>query len=111
MADDGLVHANFDNGISYPIYQVPLATFPNVNGLNAVSGNAYMPTTESGNQTPVLPGTAGAETVFSGALECSTVDTADEFSKLITAQQAYSAASEIIDTAQETFDDLMNAKQ
>ena len=111
VAEDGLVYANFDNGISYPIYRIPLATFPNANGLNAVSGNAYMPTTESGNQTLVLPGTAGAGTVFSGALESSTVDTADEFSKLITAQQAYSAASEIVSTTQQMFDDLMNAKR
>lgn len=111
VAEDGLVYANFDNGISYPIYQIPLATFPNANGLNAVSGGAYMPTTASGNQTLVLPGMAGAGMVFSGALESSTVDTADEFSKLITAQQAYSAASEIINTTQEMFDDLMNAKR
>ncbi len=111
IAEDGLVYANFDNGVSYPIYQVPLATFPNPNGLEAQSGNVYVPTTLSGTQTYVKPGTAGAGTVFSGALETSTVDTADEFSKLITAQQAYSAASQILTTAQEMFDDLIRAKR
>ena len=111
ISEDGLVYANFDNGISYPIYQIPLATFPNPDGLEAVSGNAYTPTPQSGAQTFVNPGDGNAGTVFSGALESSTVDTADEFSKLIVAQQAYAAASEIISTTQQMFDHLMSAKR
>ncbi|MBB4265506.1 flagellar hook protein FlgE [Roseospira visakhapatnamensis] len=111
VTQDGLVYANFDNGVSYPIYQVPLGTFTNVNGLEAISGNAYLPTTQSGTATFVTAGTAGSGAVFSGSLESSTVDTADEFSKLITAQQAYSAASEVIQSAQEMFDDIINAKR
>ena len=111
IAEDGLVYANYDNGISHPIYQIPLATFPNDDGLEAISGNAYIPTPESGAQTFVDPGTAGSGKVFASALESSTVDTADEFSKLIVAQQAYAAASEILSTAQEMFDHLINAKR
>jgi len=111
VSEDGLVYANFDNGVSYPIFQVPLGNFPNADGLEAISGNAYLPTNESGTVTYVTAGTAGSGSVFSGALESSTVDTADEFSKLITAQQAYSAATQIITTAQEMFDDIISAKR
>jgi flagellar hook protein FlgE len=111
VTEDGMVYANFSNGISYPIYQVPLATFPNANGLEAVSGTAYSPTVESGSATLNNPNTADAGSINAGAVESSTVDTADEFSNLIVAQQAYSAASEIISTAQEMFDDLISAKR
>ncbi|MCF8480707.1 MAG: flagellar hook protein FlgE [Rhodospirillum sp.] len=111
IAEDGLVYANFNNGISYPIYQVPLATFANADGLEAVSGNAYTSTVLSGTATLNNPNTADAGSINSGALESSTVDTADEFSNLIVAQQAYSAASEIISAAQEMFDDLISAKR
>ena len=107
---DGLVYANYDNGVSQALYQIPLATFINPDGLEAVSGNAYGSTALSGAQTLVDPGEAGAGTIQSAALESSTVDTAEEFSKLIVAQQAYAAASEIISTAQEMFDNLMRAK-
>ncbi len=111
VAEDGLVYANFDNGISYPIFQIPLAVFSNADGLEASSGNAYTPTVLSGDATLVNPDSSGAGAINSGALESSNVDTASEFSKLITAQQAYSAASEIISTAQELFDDLISAKR
>ncbi len=111
VTQDGMMYANFDNGVSYPIYQIPLGTVPNTNGLEAISGNAYLPTTQSGAVTYVTAGTTGSGTVFAGSLERSTVDTADEFSKLITAQQAYSAASEIVQSAQDMFDDIINAKR
>jgi flagellar hook protein FlgE len=111
VTEDGMVYANFSNGISYPIYQVPLATFPNANGLEAVSGTAYSPTVQSGSPTLNNPNTADAGSINAGAVESSTVDTADEFSNLIVAQQAYSAASEIISSAQEMFDDLISAKR
>ena len=108
--DDGLVYANYDNGVSQAVYQIPLATFTNPNGLEAQSGGVYTATPQSGTQTLVSAGSASAGTIESGALEGSTVDTADEFSKLIIAQQAYAAASEIISTSQEMFDNLMRAK-
>ena len=108
--DDGLVYANYDNGVSQAVYQIPLATFTNPNGLEAQSGGVYTATPQSGTQTLVSAGSASAGTIESGALESSTVDTADEFSKLIIAQQAYAAASEIISTSQEMFDNLMRAK-
>ena len=111
VTEDGLVYANFNNGVSYPIYQIPLATYPNPDGLEAISGNAYIPSVDSGPVTFVNPGTAGAGKVKSGELESSNVDTAEEFSKLIIAQQAYSAASQIMSTAQEMFDDLIRAKR
>ena len=45
----------------------------------------------------------------SNAELAETVDTSDEFTRMIVAQQAYSAASQVISTASDMFDDLMAA--
>ncbi len=108
---DGTVYANFDNGISYSIYKIPLATFPNANGLESHSGTVWSSTSYSGDANLVDATTGSAGGIISGGLESSTVDTADEFSKLIVAQQAYSAASEIISSVSDMYDELMAAKR
>lgn len=109
--EEGYVTAQFDNGIQQQVYKLPLATFPNADGLEAVSGNAYKMTDESGSPTIVQAGTGGAGTFASSSLESSTVDLASEFTDLITTQRAYSAATRIITTADDMMQELMNLKQ
>ena len=109
VGDDGIVTATFDNGVSYAIYQVPIATFANPNGLALQSGNVYSATNDSGNYTLNTAGESGAGEVLGSKLESSTVDTADELTKLIVAQQAYSACAEIISTTDDMFDTLISA--
>lgn len=109
ISDGGLVVATFDNGTSRPIYQIPLATFNNPNGLGAISGNAYVATIESGNYTLNTPGFGAAGTVSGYAVESSTVSTSDELTSMIIAQQAYSAAAQVISTDTDMFDALMSA--
>jgi flagellar hook protein FlgE len=109
--ESGYVYANFDNGISYTIYKIPLATFANDNGLEAKSGTVYAASIYSGAASLVSADSGSAGAIESGQLESSTTDTATEFSKLIVAQQAYSAASEIISTVDDMYTDLMNAKR
>jgi flagellar hook protein FlgE len=109
IGEDGLVTANFENGLSRPIYQIPIATFANPDGLQAISGNMYLPTNESGGYLLKTAGIGSTATIQSSALESSTVDIADEFSKMIVAQQAYSAASKVVTTADEMMDTLINA--
>jgi len=108
---DGTVYANFDNGVSYSIYKIPLATFANPNGLEASSGTVWSNTMYSGTPNLVDASSGAAGKINAGSLESSTVDTANEFSKLIVAQQAYSAASEIISSVGDMYDDLMAAKR
>jgi flagellar hook protein FlgE len=111
ISEEGLVIALFDNGETLPIYQLPVATFPNVNGLISRSGNVYIGSESSGS--PVLrfakSGSAGA--IASGALENSTVDLGTEFTNMIIAQRAYSATSRVITTADEMLDDLVRIKR
>jgi flagellar hook protein FlgE len=96
---NGYVTATFDNGTSRQIAQIAMATFPNENGLLAVNGNAYQATAQSGNFNLKAPGSGGAGTIASSALEASTVDLSKQFTDLITTQSAYSAASKVITTA------------
>ncbi|HEY1963023.1 MAG TPA: flagellar hook-basal body complex protein, partial [Rhizomicrobium sp.] len=105
---DGLVTAQFSNGLTQKIAQVPLATFTNANGLSAISGNAYAQTQQSGNAVIGAAGAGGAGKIQSAALEGSTVDLATEFTNLITTQRAYSASTRVITTASEMLDTLNN---
>lgn len=107
--DDGLVTANFDNGLSLAIYKIPVATFANPNALQALSNNVFLPTVDSGSYILKDAGEGQAGLIRSSSVESSTVDIADEFSRMIIAQQAYSAASKVVTTADEMIDTLMQA--
>lgn len=105
----GLVTAKFDNGVKLAIYQIPVATFSNPNGLTHVSGTVYDENTNAGQVHVNLPGDGSAGVLVASALEGSTTDTATEFSKMIIAQQAYSAASQVVTTTKDMFDTLIQA--
>src|SRR5207237_1318810 len=49
ISDTGIVSAVFDNGQVRTLAQLAIATFTNPDGLVAVSGNAYRPSSESGD--------------------------------------------------------------
>jgi len=108
VGTDGVVSALFDNAQVRKIAQVAIATFPNANGLQATSGNAYRGTLTAGQMTLKTPGNGGAGVVSASSLEASTVDLSSEFTGLITTQKAYSASSKIITTADQMLDELIN---
>ena len=104
--ESGVVTALFDNGETRPIAILPLATFANPNGMESLTGNAWIETDYSGQALLKRAGTDGAGEISSNALESSTVDLATEFSNMIVTQRAYSAATKIITTADEMLDEL-----
>jgi flagellar hook protein FlgE len=107
--DEGTVTAVFDNGRRKDIYQLPIAMFSNFNGLQEVSGNAYLQTRESGDFLLTESGVGGAGNVAPSAVEASTVDLAEEFTKMITTQRAYSASTKVITTSDEMLQELTQA--
>lgn len=109
--EEGFVYARFTNGIVRKIYQVPVATFVNPNGLTTISGGAYATSPDSGQYTLNTPGSGASGTIASQALESSNVDIATEFTNLITTQRAYSASSKIITTADEMLDEAIRMKR
>ncbi len=107
ISEDGIVAAQFSNGLSQDVFKLPLATFANPNGLSAVSGNAYTTTITSGTPIIASANSGGAGSILSSELESSTVDLATEFTNLITTQRAYSASARIVTTTSQMLDQLL----
>jgi flagellar hook protein FlgE len=105
----GSVDATYSNGQTITLYKLAVSTFTDPNGLGAHSDGMYTATSTSGNPTLQTSGTNGAGTVFGSELESSATDTSGQFSNMISAQQAYSAASQVITTVNKMFDTLMSA--
>ncbi|NVO16632.1 MAG: flagellar hook protein FlgE [Rhodoplanes sp.] len=109
IADGGNVNATYSNGKTYTIYKVALATFANPDGLTTSSGGVYTESTTSGVATLHEAGAGGAGDIYGSELESSTADTTSEFSTMITAQQAYSAAAQVVSTVKDMYDTLLSA--
>lgn len=111
VGTDGVVTALFDNGVRRPVFQIPVATFTNPNGMESLTGNSWIETNTSGTYTLRQANNAGAGAVQSASLESSTVDIGTEFTTMIITQRAYSAAAKIITTADQMLDELVQIKR
>ncbi len=97
---------SFSNGQTVPLAQITLANFNGADALEALNGDAYAATPESGS--PIYSGTG---TIEGSSLESSNVDIATQFSQLIVAQQAYSANARVMSTADQMIQSLLQAIQ
>ncbi|MCB2014215.1 MAG: flagellar hook protein FlgE [Sphingobium sp.] len=111
VSKQGVLSAIFEDGTSRALYQLPLATFPNPDGLTRLPGNGYATSDASGSASLNEPTVLGAGAIASGALEGSTVDLAGEFTNMIRFQRAYSAASRIITTVDDMLQEVSNLKR
>lgn len=110
VSRDGIVSAQFSNGLSRQIYQLGVATFANPDGLSALTGTVFRVSDTSGEPNAVAANTGGAGFIEGGALEQSNVDLADEFSKMIVTQRAYSANTKVITTADQMTAELLQLR-
>jgi flagellar hook protein FlgE len=101
--NNGLVVGTFSNGQNLDLAAVTLSHFNGTNYLKALDGGAYAVTDLSGS---AISGASG--TISGSSLEGSNTDIADEFTKLIVTQQAYSANTKVITTANSMVQDLLN---
>jgi flagellar hook protein FlgE len=101
--NSGLVVGTFSNGQNIDLAEITLSHFNGTNYLQALDGEAYAATEESG---PAIEGASG--TIQGSSLEGSNTDIADEFTKLIITQQAYSANTKVITTANDMVQSLLN---
>lgn len=111
ISKTGRVSAIFADGTTREVFQLPIATFPNPNGLTRVTGNGYTPSKTSGSPTMKVPGSLGAGNLLANNLESSTVDLASEFTNMIRFQRAYSASSKIITTVDDMLQEVSNLKR
>ncbi len=101
--NNGIVVGTFSNGQNIDLASVSLSHFNGTNYLKALDGGAYQVTEQSG---PAIDGASGS--ISGSSLEGSNTDIADEFTKLIVTQQAYSANTKVITTANDMVQDLLN---
>jgi flagellar hook protein FlgE len=103
ISDQGRVDGTFSNGRTVGVAGIPLATFQGEGFLQQADGEAFAPTTESG--TAQLGATGK---IVGSALEASNTDIADQFTAMITTQQAYAACTKIVTTSDQMLLTLTN---
>ncbi len=101
--DKGRVVGSYSNGRTIDLAEITLADFNGPNKLNRIDGGAFEVTDESG---PPIYGASGK--IVGSSLEGSNTDIADEFTKLIVTQQAYSANTRVVTTSNQMVQDLLN---
>ncbi|MDX2095105.1 MAG: flagellar hook-basal body complex protein [Alphaproteobacteria bacterium] len=103
---DGIVNASYSNGQTQRLFKIPLASFANPNGLEALSGNIFTQTRASGEVNLREANTNGTGTIVAAALEQSNVDLAEQLTDIIVAQRSYQANTKVIKTVDQLLDDL-----
>jgi flagellar hook protein FlgE len=107
----GDLSVNYDNGQSRTIARIPVVTFASPNALQRQDGQSFTASIESGNPLTQDAGTNGAGNLVTGSIEQSNVDIAQEFSKLIVAQRAYSANTKLVTTADQLLQETIDMKR
>jgi flagellar hook protein FlgE len=103
VSDKGRIVGSYSNGRTIDLAEITLANFNGANSLKRIDGGAFEVTDESG---PPIYGAPGK--IVGSSLEGSNTDIADEFTKLIITQQAYSANTRVISSANQMVQDLLN---
>ncbi|WP_291859666.1 flagellar hook-basal body complex protein [Bradyrhizobium sp.] len=103
VSSNGRIVGNYSNGRNLDLAEITLASFNGTNFLKRADGGAFEATDGSGQ---ALYGKGGS--IVGSSLEGSNTDIADEFTKLIVTQQAYSANTKVITTSNTMVQDLLN---
>ncbi|MCC0805425.1 flagellar hook-basal body complex protein [Methylobacterium sp. W2] len=102
--ESGEVVGSYSNGSTVALARIKVVQFTNPDGLKADSSGNYRQTLDSGNPLIGL----NATKIIGQNIEQSNTDIASEFSKMIVTQQAYSANTKVISTAQDMMSSLIN---
>lgn len=111
IANDGMITANYSNGMSAVLGQICVGTFANAMGLQNEGDNLYSQTANSGDCRTVDIKASGTGYMTTGVLEMSNVDLSQEFTNMITTQRGFQANSRIITTSDSLLEELVNLKR
>lgn len=108
----GMIYGVYDNGVSKLLGQIVVATFANPAGLEAVGGNLFTTTQNSGEFDGIGEDISTSGGQFNtGVLEMSNVDLSTEFTNMITTQRGFQANSRIITVSDSLIEELVNLKR
>ena len=100
VAQDGTITGAFTNGQVKTLGRVAVAVFQNPGGLTRLGSGQYSSAFPGSGQAELgTADTGGVGAIVDDSLEMSNVSISDEFTKLITAQNAFTANSKSITTA------------
>ncbi len=111
VTERGHISALDRNGQELAATDIPIYTFINPAGLNAIGRNLYTTTEASGDATQGTPGDTNFGTIAQGFLEMSNVEMVDEMVGLIVGQRAYEVNSKAITTADALLQTAINVKR
>lgn len=111
VTNAGIVEGIYSSGFRRPLYQIPVATVPDINALKAVDGQAFVTSGTSGPLFLFDAGQGAAGVIEGYTREQSTVDIANELTQLITTQRAYSSNAKIVQTVDEMLQETTNLKR
>ena len=109
--ENGFLQAIYDTGFRRTLYQIPVGDVPNLDGLEALDGQAYSVSGESGSLYLWDAGTGPVGAVSGFSLMESTTDIASELTDLIETQRAYSSSAKIVQTVDEMLQETTNLKR
>ena len=110
IGSDGIITMTYTNGQKQSAGQIAIANFNNPGGLDKAGGSLYEASNNSG-VAQVGTFAANGIDVTTGALEMSNVNTAREFSEMITTQRGFQANSKIITVSDEMLETLIGMKR
>ncbi|MGB3470225.1 MAG: flagellar hook basal-body protein [Erythrobacter sp.] len=110
ISNRGVVNASYADGSVEPVATLALATFAANDGLRPIGQTKWAVTGDSGNPSYGNPGVGQFGSIFSGALERSNVDLAEEMVSLLTAQRNFQANARAIDTATQISQTVLNLR-
>jgi flagellar hook protein FlgE len=108
ISTTGIVSAVYTNGRSTQLGQLAMANFPDPQGLEQLGDTNWAETYTSGTAVSGTAGSAGFGSIQSGALESSNVDLTTELVNMITAQRAFQANAQVITTANQLSQTVIN---
>src|SRR3954470_4850222 len=110
ISDTGIVNARFTNGNSQALGQIAIANFANPQGLQQLGNTQWAETFGSGQALRGQAGNSGFGLVQSGALEGANVDVTEQLVNMITAQRNFQANAQMISTADQITQTIINMR-
>jgi flagellar hook protein FlgE len=108
VSQSGVLSETFSNGVTTPIYQIPLATVPAVNAMTSMAGDVFEPNSSSGKMVLGGANSNGLGTINGSEEEASTVDLATELTNMVVTQNSYQANSKAFSVGSDMLSELVN---
>jgi flagellar hook protein FlgE len=110
ISASGEVFARFTNGRALELGKLAMSSFPNPQGLRQMGNTAWAESFSSGTANRGEAGSGSFGSIQAGALEGSNVDLTQELVNMITAQRNFQANAQMITTADQITQTILNIR-